>query len=76
LAVDVANPCLAGGNGRPIDVDDTDTTERLAAAELGAGHARNVPQIPEKRHLRIADKAVRFSVDDEFAHDSYSALLI
>jgi hypothetical protein len=67
-AVDIAHPRLTRASGRPIDMNGTCAAERLATAELGAGHASNIPQIPKKRHLRIAIKIVSPSVDGEAVH--------
>jgi hypothetical protein len=68
LAVDVADLDLAGAHGRAFEMHGAGAAQRPPAAELGAGHAGDVAQIPEKRRLRVAAEVLRFAIDGELAH--------
>ena len=53
----------AGALGRTVDEHRAGAAETAAAAELGAGQARVVAQVPQERHLAVTRELPVHAVD-------------
>jgi hypothetical protein len=55
--------CLAGADPLAVDMHGAGAAKRLAAAELGPGHAEHIAQHPQKRDVTVDIELMGYAVD-------------
>ena len=63
-----ADRIQAGPHRLPVDMHGAGAALRDAAAELGAGHAQNIPDDPEQRHVSGHIHLMRLAIHKQSDH--------